>query len=343
MNATDQNVAGAIVEPASAAFVAPTIADIEAAAARLAGIAFETPLLPLPDLSAMLGADVYAKPECLQRTGSFKFRGAYNRVSMIPEAERAAGVVACSSGNHAQGVAAAAALYGIPATIVMPRDAPATKIARTRMLGAEVVLYDRQTEDREAIARGIAAERGATFVHPYDDAGVIAGQGTVGLEIVRQAEARGIEPDTLLIPASGGGLTAGIALALHARFPLADVLTVEPAGFDDHARSLEAGDRVTNEKLSGSICDALLSSSPGRRTFSINREELTGGLAVTDAEALAAVAYAAREIKVVLEPGGAVALAAALSNKIDLRGRCVVLVLSGGNIDPALLAEALAL
>lgn len=320
----------------------PTMADVAAAAARLAGVAVETPLIRSEVLDARVGGRVFLKPECLQRTGSFKFRGAYNRVSMIPEHEREGGVVACSSGNHAQGVAAAAHLYGMPSAIVMPRDAPSMKVARTRALGADVVSYDRETEDREAIARTLAAARHATFVHPYDDAGVIAGQGTVGLEIVAACRRLGVRPDAVLAPASGGGLIAGVSIAVRDGFPDAEVFSVEPAGFDDYARSLSAGERLGNERLSGSLCDALMSNRPGEQTFAINRHTLAGGLAVTDAEALAAVAFAARELKLVLEPGGAVALAALLSGAFDVVGRTVVVVLSGGNVDEAVLARALA-
>lgn len=318
-----------------------TLADIEAARGRLAGVATRTPLLPATDLGAALGARVFVKAECLQRTGSFKFRGAYNRVSMIADADRIRGVVACSSGNHAQGVAAAAALYGVPATIVMPRDAPATKIARTRRLGAQVVLYDRATEDREAIANDIAARNGATFIHPYDDPGVMAGQGTVGLEVTDDLAALGLQPDIVLVPASGGGLTAGIAVAIHSAAPAAIIATCEPAGFDDHARSLAAGERQRNEALGGSVCDALMAQTPGRITFAVNSRHLAGGHAVADEEALAAVAYAARELKIVVEPGGAVALAAVLSGKVDAAGKTVVIIASGGNIDDQVLAQAL--
>lgn len=317
-------------------------ADIAAAAGRIAGQAVVTPLLASNVLDERVGGRVLLKAECLQRTGSFKFRGAFNRLSMIPEGEREGGVVACSSGNHAQGVAAAAAILGMPAVIVMPKDAPAVKIARTRALGAEVVLYDRLTEDREAIARAIAADRRATFVHPYDDTGVMAGQGTVGLEAAAECRRLGIVPDLAMAPASGGGLVAGVSTALGEAFPGVAVYAVEPEGFDDHVRSLAAGERLTNERLGGSLCDALLSNSPGEKTFPVNRRTLAGAVAVSDAEALAAVAFAFRELKLVLEPGGAVALAALLTGRIDGRGKTSVVVLSGGNVDEAVLARALA-
>lgn len=322
--------------------VLPTVADIVAAAARLAPVAERTPLLSSAVLDARVGGRVFLKPECLQRTGSFKFRGAFNRLSMIPEALRAGGVVACSSGNHAQGVAAAAGLFGMRSTIVMPSDAPAMKIARTRALGAEVVLYDRATEDRDVIAHAIAAPRGATFVHPYDDPGVMAGQGTVGLEIVAACRARGVAPDVVVAPASGGGLIAGVSLAVGDAFPDARILVAEPAGFDDHARSLAAGERVGNERVAGSVCDALLANKPGEKTFAINRRTLAGGVSASDEEALAAVAFAARELKLVLEPGGAIGLAALLAGRVDLAGGAAVVVLSGGNVDEAMLARALA-
>ncbi|BBE74737.1 threonine ammonia-lyase [Oharaeibacter diazotrophicus] len=319
---------------------APSFADVRAAADRIHAEAVRTPLLPVTLPS---GGLAFVKCENLQRTGSFKFRGAFNRLSMIPPEARAAGVVACSSGNHAQGVAEAARILGMPATIVMPKDAPATKVRRTRGFGAEVVLYDRHTEDREAIANAIAARTGATFVHPFDDAGVIAGQGTIGLEIAEDCAQRGLKPDAVLVCTSGGGLVAGIATALAELSPETAVHTVEPAGFDDYARSLAAGERLRNASLGGSVCDALMSNVPGAISFSVGTRRLSPGVVVTDDEALAAVAFAARELKLVVEPGGAVALAALLSGKVETAGRIVVAVLSGGNVDDAMLARALAL
>lgn len=317
---------------------APTLNDIRAAADRIHAEAVRTPLLPV---SLPSGGIAFVKAENLQRTGSFKFRGAYNRLSQIPSDRRAAGVVACSSGNHAQGVAESARILGMPATIVMPQDAPATKIARTRASGATVVLYDRLSEDRDAIAAAIASETGATIVHPYNDPGVIAGQGTIGLEIVEDCAARGLIPDAVLVCTSGGGMVAGIATALEALSPDTEIRTVEPAGFDDYARSLAAGQRRSNERLAGSVCDALMAGSPGEISFSIGRRRFGPGLVVTDDEALAAVAFAAREMKLVLEPGGAVALAALLSGRFETEGRTVVAVLSGGNVDDVMLARAL--
>jgi threonine dehydratase len=314
----------------------PTAADVDAAAQRLAGIALRTPLITSPVLDALTGAHVFLKAEILQRTGSFKFRGAYNKLSSIPQAERAGGVVAFSSGNHAQGVAAAAGLLGMPAVIVMPADAPRPKRERTQALGAEVVLYDRAREDRQAIARGIAVERHAALVPPYDDPLVIAGQGTAGREIVEDLAVLGLKPDVVAVTASGGGLTAGIALAVKARVPEATLYTAEPEGFDDHARSFKSGRRETNAALTGTICDALMAQTPGELTFAINRALVGHGAAVSDQEVAAAVAFAFHELKLVVEPGGAVALAALLSGKIDVKGKVAVAVLSGGNVDPEL-------
>jgi threonine dehydratase len=314
----------------------PTVADVDAAALRLAGIALRTPLVTSPVLDAITGARIFLKAETLQRTGSFKFRGAYNKVSSIPLAERAGGVVAFSSGNHAQGVAAAARLLGMPAVIVMPADAPRPKRERTAALGAEVVLYDRARDDRQVIAREIAAQRHAALVPPYDDPLVIAGQGTTGREIVEDLTAQGLVADVVAVTASGGGLTAGIALAVKARMPHTRLYTAEPEGFDDHARSFKSGQRERNAALTGTICDALMAQTPGELTFAINRTLVGAGVAVSDQEVTAAVAFAFRELKLVVEPGGAVALAALLSGKIDVKGKIAVAVLSGGNVDPEL-------
>lgn len=310
-----------------------SLADIEAAARRLSGKAVVTPLLPVPALEETLGARVFVKPEVLQRTGSFKFRGAYNRISQLSAEARRRGVVAFSSGNHAQGVASAARLLGAPAVIVMPADAPAIKVANTRGYGAEVVLYDRDREDREAIARGLVQQRGMTLVPPFDDADIIAGQGTVGLEIARQAEALGVKLDLVLTCCGGGGLTAGTAVALTSLQPGIAIHAVEPAGFDDTGRSLGAGERLANAPGGKSFCDALLSPMPGALTFPLNQARLAGAASVTDTEVAAAMAFAFRTLKLVVEPGGAVALAAVLSGKVPVKGRNVAVILSGGNVD----------
>ncbi|HEY8440962.1 MAG TPA: threonine/serine dehydratase [Xanthobacteraceae bacterium] len=322
--------------------VLPTAADVEAAAARLAGVALHTPLLTSPALDELTRGRVFLKAEILQRTGSFKFRGAYNKLSSIPASARAQGVVAYSSGNHAQGVAAAAHLLGMPAVIVMPGDAPRPKRERTAGWGAEIVYYDRAREDRAAIAQEIAKKRGAALVPPYDDPLVIAGQGTAGREIVEDLGAQQLTPDIVVVTASGGGLTAGIALAVKSRFPKARLLTAEPEGFDDHARSFRSGAREKNSAVSGTICDALMAQTPGELTFAINRELVGEGTAVSDAEVTTAVAFAFRELKLVVEPGGAAALAALLSGKVDVSGKTAVIVLSGGNVDPDLFARLVA-
>lgn len=319
----------------------PDPAAVRAARARIHGHAVVTPLLNFPVLDQRTGGRILIKAESLQRTGSFKFRGAFNRLSMIPQADRATGVVACSSGNHAQGVAEAARLLGMAATIVMPADAPKLKMERTAASGATIVRYDREREDREAIAHDIEARTGATFVHPYDDPGVIAGQGTVGLEIAEQAAALGFQPDAVLVCCSGGGLTAGIALGLEESLPHAVVHPVEPEGFDDYTRSLAAGQRLSNAASGGSVCDALMASAPGEVGFAINMRRGAQGLTVSDQEALDAVAFAARDLKLVAEPGGAAALAALLCGRIETGGRTIAVVLSGGNIEPSMLARAL--
>ena len=317
----------------------PTAGDIEAAAKRLYGAAVRTPLINAPVLDDLLGARVFLKAETLQRTGSFKFRGAFNKISLIPQARRSAGVVAYSSGNHAQGVAAAARLLGLPATIVMPSDAPRLKRERTLALGAEVVLYDRNSEDRAAIAMKIVAERGATLVPPYDDPLIIAGQGTIGVEIVEDLARLDLKPEIVVVGASGGGLAAGISLGVKARVPSAKFYTVEPEGFDDTLRSFKSGKREANPRMSGSICDALMSNTPGELTFPITQALIGTGMTATDAEVARAVAYAFHELKLVVEPGGAIGLAALLAGKLDVKGKVVVGILSGGNVDADLFAK----
>ena len=313
--------------------VLPTFADVDLAADRIRGVAVRTPLINAPVLDERLRARVFLKTETLQRTGSFKFRGAYNKISSIAPERRAGGVVAYSSGNHAQGVAAAAKLNGMRATIVMPADAPLAKRQRTQALGAEVVLYDRDREDRAAIAHKIADERGATLVPPFDDPLIIAGQGTIGREIVEDLSTLGLKPDLVLVGCSGGGLIAGTALGVKARVPDAVFYAVEPAGFDDTLRSFASGNRERNARMSGSICDALLTDRPGEITFPINRALVGQGLTVTDEEVARAVRYAFEELKLVVEPGGAVGLAAMLAGKVELAGKIVAGVLSGGNVD----------
>jgi threonine dehydratase len=308
--------------------------DIDAAARVLAPFAVRTPLLSSPALNERVGTKVFLKPEMLQRTGSFK--------SSIPMDKRSGGVVAFSSGNHAQGVAAAAKILNMQATIVMPADAPLSKRERTKSYGAEVVLYDRDREDREAIARDIAAKRNATLVRPYDDTFVIAGQGTVGREIAEDMAALGIAPDIVVAPASGGGLIAGVATAVKARYPQAMVMSGEPEEFDDHARSLRAGIRQAHGSKGRTICDALMATMPGELTFTINSRLLTQGITASDAEVGTAVGFAFRELKLVVEPGGAVGLAALLAGRIDARGKNVVIVLSGGNVDADLFAKLVA-
>src|SRR6202007_478966 len=270
-------------------------ADIEAAAKVVAPFAVRTPLLSFPARDERAGTKVFLKPEMLQRPGSFKFRGAFNKLSSIPQAERSGGVVAFSSGNHAQGVAAAAKILNMRATIVMPSDAPASKRERTKSFGAEVVLYDRDKEDREAIAQGIAEKRGATLVRPYDDPLVIAGQGTAGREIAEDMAALGMTPDIVVAPVSGGGLMAGVATAVKARFPQAVLMSAEPEAFDDHARSLRAGKREAHRAEGRTICDALMATIPGEITFAINSRLLTKGLTASDAEVGLAVGVAFRE------------------------------------------------
>lgn len=309
------------------------LADVEEAAARLHDIAVETPLIRSRDLDAVAGGQVWIKPESLQYTGSFKIRGAYNMMSRLSPDQAARGVVAWSSGNHAQGVAAAGSLLGIRTAIVMPEDAPKAKLENTRRLGGEPILYDRYTGDREAIARELAAGRGAELVPSYDHPDIIAGQGTVGLEIMRQCADRGVVPDQVFIACSGGGLAAGCGVAIRGMRPETAVHPVEPKGFDDTARSLAAGERRTNEGRAHSICDALQAATPGELTFEINRRLLSPGLVVSDEEVRVAMRFAFRYLKLVIEPGGAVPLAAILAGKAPTADRVTIALLSGGNVD----------
>ena len=315
------------------------ISMIEAAAARLAGHARLTPLLNAPLLDRIAGRRVFVKAECLQWTGSFKYRGGWSAVSALTPDQRMRGVIAFSSGNHAQGVALAAAQHGAPAVIIMPSDAPAVKIANTRAYGAEVVLYDRVTVDRDALGAQISAARGLTLIKPYDEPLVIAGQGTIGLEIASQATKAGIVEATVITCCGGGGMTSGIALALQARAPQFIIRPAEPAGFDDVARSLISGKIERNAQMSGSICDAIITPQPGEITFPILKRLCGPGLVVTDDQALQAMAAAFTHLRIVLEPGGAVALAAALFAP-DLPDT-VICTASGGNVDANVFATAL--
>jgi threonine dehydratase len=321
---------------------APVFEDILKAAERLEGIAIRTPLLESPLLNDRVGRRIFVKPECLQRTGSFKFRGASNKIRSLAEDARKGGVVAYSSGNHAQGVAAAARYAGIPALIVMPSDAPAIKRANTEAWGAEIRPYDRFNEDRMAIAEAIAEERGATLVRPYDDPFVIAGQGTIGLEIADQLAELDVAADAVVCPCGGGGLSSGTALAIKTRLPGVPFYAAEPAGFDDTARSLAAGSPQKADPSARSICDALLADTPGTITFALNRRLLDGGLVVIDTEVRSAMKAAFLDLKIVAEPGGTVALAAVLTGKLPAGDGPVVVIISGGNVDPALFQEALA-
>lgn len=320
----------------------PTIADVRAAAHRIAGHAVRTPLLSSPILDERVGARVFLKCETLQRTGSFKFRGAYNALAARTPAERRSGVVAVSSGNHGQGVAEAARLFGVAATVVMPADAPAIKRQRTERSGGRILPYDRASENRDAVAAAAIERHGGILVHAYDDAYVIAGQGTIGLEIVEDCVRLGVVPDAVAAPCGGGGMTAGISLALADAWPDLSLTLVEPQGFDDYRRSLLEGHIVANARNAGSICDALLAPSPGALGFAIHTANRSHAIAVSDDEALAAVAFAFRELKLVVEPGGAVALAALLGGHLGVGGGAVVVVLSGGNVDETVLARALA-
>ena len=320
-----------------------TIADIRAARDRLSGRARVTPLLESPFLNEIAGRRLLVKAECLQRTGSFKFRGGWSAVSALPEDVRKRGVIAYSSGNHAQGVALAAQLHGIPAVILMPKDAPALKLANTRAYGAEVVPFDRAVSGlRETLGEELAAERGLTLIRPYDEPMVMAGQGTCGLEIAEQARALGIEQTDVLVCCGGGGLTSGIALALEADAPGLRARPVEPETSDDVVRSLAAGERLRNEGPITSICDAIVTPSPGELTFPVMHRLCGPGLRVSDDEALRAMAQLFLRLKIVAEPGGAVAVAAALFHGDEIEGDTVIATVSGGNADPAMFARALA-
>lgn len=325
----------------SGEILAVSAADVRTAADRLKGRAIVTPLLDYPLVSERLGFRLLIKAETLQITGSFKFRGASNRLLAAKAADPSLrAVVAFSSGNHAQGVAAAAKLLGLKATIVMPSDAPAIKVANTKGYGAEVVLYQRHTEDREAIARAIAERDGGLIVPPYDDPFIIAGQGTSGLEITTQIKALGAAPDVVIAPCSGGGLVGGVATAVKDVFPQTAVYAAEPAGYDDLSRSLAAGERLPNKPTAPSICDALMAEKPGALTFPIHRKLLAGSKVVSDEAVLDAMSFAQRHLKLVVEPGGAAGLAAALAMRDELKGKTAVVICSGGNADPEMIKRA---
>lgn len=316
---------------------------INAAAARLDGHVRRTPLLSSPFLDDIAGRRVLVKAECLQHTGSFKARGGWSALSALTDAQRTAGVIAYSSGNHAQGVARAARAHGSPCVIIMPANAPAIKIANTRALGAEVVLYDRVTEDRDAIGQRLSNERGLTLIKPYDNAQVMAGQGTVGLEIAAQAADEGVTNADVLICCGGGGLTSGVALALEGAAPGLRVRPCEPIGFDDTTRSLAAGHILRNAAAEGSICDAIITPQPGDLTFPIMQRLCGPGLVVSDDDCLRAMALAFARLRIVIEPGGAAALAAALFHGDSLQGDAVIVIATGGNVDPATFARAIAI
>lgn len=314
---------------------------IRAANDRLMGHKRVTPLLSSPLLDDIAGKQVFVKPECLQHTGSFKYRGAFSAVSALPDETRAKGVIAFSSGNHAQGVALAARQHGISSVIIMPADAPKTKIDNTRALGAEVVLYDREHEDRDEIGARISQERDLTLIKPFDEPEVIAGQGTCGLEIAEQAAELGITDADVLVCCGGGGLTSGIALALEQDAPDMRVRPVEPEGFDDVCRSLISGKIEHNPTTLGSLCDAIVTLSPGQLTFPIMQRLCHAGITVTEEQTLRAMQLAHDRLKITIEPGGAVALAAALFHGDQTSSDCVIAVASGGNVDRDVFERAL--
>ncbi|HZZ31217.1 MAG TPA: threonine/serine dehydratase [Phenylobacterium sp.] len=318
-----------------------TFADVQAAAVRLEGHAVKTPLFESPALNERLGGRVLMKLETLQRVGAFKFRGAYNRLVQLDAAQRKAGVVAFSSGNHAQGVALAARLLGLPAVIVMPSDAPAVKVAATRGYGAEIRLYDRLTESREGISAEIARERGAVVVPAFDDPHIVAGQGTAGLEMMAQAKAAGALFDTMVSPVGGGGLRSGVSLVVKELSPTTEIWGAEPSAYNDLAQSLVTGERVTIKPAVRTLCDALESPATGDITWPILKANLTGAVGLTDPEIAETLRYAFSTLKLVIEPGGAAGLAALLTGKVDAKGKTVGVVVSGGNVDPELYAKIL--
>jgi threonine dehydratase len=328
--------------PQADAFCLPGFVDVEAAAERLRGFIVRTPILRHPLLDSLAGGSILVKAEPLQRTGSFKLRGATNAALLMDPAARRDGIVTVSSGNHGHAMAAAAHMLGMPALVAVPQDAPAIKVESAKRWGAEILFFDRHGTDRDTLAARLAVERRATLIPPFDHPDVIAGQGTVGLELVEDAKAAGLTLDVLAVPTGGGGLIGGCALVMEALVPSAEIWAVEPEGWDDTRRSLEAGRRLVNDGTGPGLCDSLLTKQPGALTFAINRPRLAGGVVVTPAEVLSAMRFAFEHLKLVVEPGGAVALAAVLAGKLDWRGRVAGVVVSGGNVDPALFTRALA-
>ena len=330
------------VSPRADAVRLPGFVDVQAAAERLRGFIVRTPMLRHPLLDSLAGGPILVKPESLQRTGSFKLRGATNAALLMDPAARRNGIVTVSSGNHGQAMAAAAHMLGMSALVAMPEDAPRIKVESTKRWGAEILFFDRQGTDRDVLAGRLAAERRATLIPPFDHADVIAGQGTVALELVEDAKAAGLTVDVLAVPTGGGGLIGGCALTMEVLAPSAEVWAVEPEGWDDTRRSREAGRRLANDGTGPELCDSLLAKQPGALTFAINRPRLAGGVAVTPPEVLSAMRFAFEHLKLVVEPGGAVALAAVLTGKLEGRGRVTGIVVSGGNVDPMLFTRALA-
>jgi len=319
----------------------PVFEDVLAAAQRLEGMAVKTPVLESPWLNEVAGGRVFIKLECLQRTGSFKFRGAWNFISQLDPDQHSGGVVAYSSGNHAQGVAAAAAIKGLPALIIMPSDAPAIKVANTKAYGAEVLTYDRASESREEVAQTQLAARNAILIPPFEHKFIVAGQGTVALELINWSQDNDIVFDQLLVPTGGGGLVGGCGMVFKHYLPMSEIFSVEPQDFDDYRRSIRTGEIVSNPTTTGSICDALMSPSAGDLTFAVNQPQLSPGLAVSDDEVREAMRFAFERLKLVVEPGGVVALAAILTGKTDCRDKNTAIVLSGGNVDAELYATVL--
>jgi threonine dehydratase len=320
----------------------PTFEDVQAARHRIARHIVRTPMLRHPLLDQLTGGTILIKPEPLQRTGSFKLRGATTAFLQLTDSERRAGVVTHSSGNHGQATACAAAGIGARVTVFMPSDAPEIKVKNTRRWGADIVRYDRAADDREGMTRDFAEREGAVLVPPFDHVGVIAGQGTLALELVEDAYESGLAMDSLLACTGGGGLIAGCALAIEGASPQTRVYAVEPEGWDDTARSLAQGERLENAPGGSTLCDSLLSKMPGKITFALNQSRLAGGISVSDDDVLAAIAFAFSHLKLVVEPGGAVCLAALLAGKFDAKGQVVGIVISGGNVDPAVFGRALA-